>query len=140
MEKLYLQRQFNDYQNQIIEKENYIKNMKEQIIYLNNQKNLLNNKLEDLEIQNSIAENEKKEIEIYQDFLDNKINNFISKISETNEINKYVEEKCNNILRNETYKIKDKIETSIASSNFLNIIENEKDREIEKAIKDFTRE
>ena len=140
MEKLYLQRQFNDYQNQIIEKENYIKNMKEQIIYLNNQKNLLNNKLEDLEIQNSIAENEKKEIEIYQDFLDNKINNFISKISETNEINKYVEEKCNNILKNETCKIKDKIETSIASSNFLNIIENEKDREIEKAIKDFTRE
>ena len=136
-EKIELQMQFNNYQNKNKEKEN---ELKEQIIYLSNQKDLLNNKIEDLEIQNLMAEKAKKEDENYKNFLENKVNNFITKISETDEINQYVKNKCNNILKSETDKIKDQIETSITNSNFLHIIENEKDKEIKKAIEDFTLE
>ena len=137
-EKIELQKQFNNYQNKNKEREN---ELKEQIIYLNTEKDLLNNKIEDLECQKLMAEKAKKENENYKNFLENKINNFITKISETDEINQYVKNKCDNILKSETDKIKDQIiETSIKNSNFLHIIENEKDKEIKKAIEDFTLE
>ena len=137
-EKIELQKQFNNYQNKNKEREN---ELKEQIIYLSTEKDLLNNKIEDLECQKLMAEKAKKENENYKNFLENKINNFITKISETDEINQYVKNKCDNILKSETDKIKDQIiETSIKNSNFLHIIENEKDKEIKKAIEDFTLE
>ena len=136
-EKIDLQKRFNNYQNKIKEEEN---ELKEQIINLNKQKDLLTNKIEDLELQKLMAEKAKKENENFKNFLENKINNFITKISETDEINQYVKNKCDNILKSETEKIKDQIEESITNSNFLQIIENEKDREIKKAIEDFTLE
>ena len=128
-EKVDLEKQINIYQGQIKEKDN---NMNEQLVKLNEQ-------IEDLKNQNLITENEKKENEEYMKYLENKINNFISKLS-VEEINLIIKEKCNNILQNETKKIKEHIEELISNINFLQLIEETKNKEIQKAINDFTRE
>lgn len=129
-----LKNQINNYKYLMQEKEN---NMNEQMYNLMMEKNSLNAQIQNLEYQKQIAEKEKKENENYKNYLENKIKDFILKVSKTKEINQSIEKKCNYILKIETEKIKDQIETSITKSNFLKVIENEKDREIERAINDF---
>ena len=107
---------------------------------MNEQLNNLNEIFEDLRYQKQISEMEIEDLENYKNYLENKINDFILNLSKTTEIYLNVENKCNTILKNEMEKVWEQIEESIYYSNFLLRIENEKNKEIERAINDFTRE
>ena len=85
-----------------------------------------------------MKENERIDIENYKNNLENKKKNFILNLTETTDISRCVKKKCNNILENETKKSKDQVETSINHSNFEFKIEEEKNKEIQNAIQDFS--
>jgi len=125
-----LKKKILDYKNLIKEKDN---NMNEQL-------NNLNEIFEDLRYQKQISEMEIEDLENYKNYLENKIKDFILNLSKTSEIYLNIENKCNNILKNETEKVREQIEESIYNSNYLLRIENEKNKENERAINDFIRE